>query len=169
MNPSISYLEQLEAESIHILRESVVDSTNLVMLFSAGKDSTAMAHLALRAFCPGKPPFPLLHVDSTWEFQSLLEFRDSFAQTNGMKLVVFANEQGRRAGINPFDHGEHSPASCAPSRSSLPSTQEDMASFFGGGRRDEEKARAKERVCSIRNANRSRGFDALLGVGLLNA
>jgi sulfate adenylyltransferase subunit 2 len=100
------HLTALEAEAIHIIREVVAEARNPVMLFSAGKDSTVMAHLAMRAFYPATPPFPLLHVDSTWEFQSLLAFRDVFARTHGFRLIVYANEQGRAEGINPFDHGD---------------------------------------------------------------
>ena len=106
MNVAGSHLSWLESEAIQILREAVAEASNPVMLFSAGKDSTVMAHLALRAFYPAKPPFPLLHVDSTWEFRSLIEFRDSFAATHGFKLIAYSNEDGRAAGINPFDHGD---------------------------------------------------------------
>ena len=97
----MSHLERLESEAIHILREAVAEARKPVMLFSAGKDSTVMAHLAVRAFFPGKPPFPLLHIDSTWEFGSLLEFRDTFARDHGFDLIVRANEEGRAAGLNP--------------------------------------------------------------------
>jgi sulfate adenylyltransferase subunit 2 len=96
----------LESEAIHIIREAVAEAQNPVMLFSAGKDSTVMAHLAIRAFFPSKPPFPLLHIDSTWEFRSLLDFRDAFAREHGFQLIVHANEEGRAAGFNPFDHGD---------------------------------------------------------------
>ena len=99
-----SHLSWLESESIHILREAVAEARNPVMLFSAGKDSTVMAHLALRAFYPSRPPFPLLHVDSTWEFRSLIKFRDEFAAAHGFRLIAYSNEEGRAAGINPFDH-----------------------------------------------------------------
>ena len=101
-----SHLARLESESIHILREAVAEVRNPVMLFSAGKDSTVLAHLALRAFYPAKPPFPLLHIDSTWEFHSLIAFRDAFAHEHGFRLIAHANEEGRAAGINPFDHGD---------------------------------------------------------------
>ncbi len=100
------HLARLEAESIHILREAVAETHNPVMLFSAGKDSTVLAHLALRAFAPCAPRFPLLHVDSTWEFRSLIEFRDAFSRRHGFKLIVCRNEEGRAAGINPFDQGD---------------------------------------------------------------
>ncbi len=152
-----SHLGQLESESIYILREAVANATNPVMLFSAGKDSTVMAHLALRAFYPSKPPFPLLHVDSTWEFRSLLEFRDAFARTHGLDLIVYANEDGRRQGMNPFDHGEHYTRIMRTEalKSALDSGGYDF--IFGGARRDEEKSRAKERIFSIRSA--SHGWD----------
>ena len=152
-----SYFSRLESESIHILREAVADARNPVMLFSAGKDSTVMAHLALRAFYPSKPPFPLLHVDSTWEFQSLLEFRDAFARNHGLDLIVYANEDGRRQGINPFDHGEHYTRIMRTEalKSALDAGGYDF--IFGGARRDEEKSRAKERIFSIRSA--SHGWD----------
>ena len=154
---TISHLSRLESESIHILREAAANATNPVMLFSAGKDSTVMAHLALRAFFPGKPPFPLLHVDSTWEFKSLLEFRDAFARDHGLELVVFANEAGRRQGLNPFDHGEHYTRIMRTEalKAALDAGGYDF--IFGGARRDEEKSRAKERIFSIRSA--SHGWD----------
>jgi sulfate adenylyltransferase subunit 2 len=147
---ALSYLAKLEAESIFILREAVAESRNPVMLFSGGKDSTVMAHLALRAFYPAKAPFPLLHVNSTWEFTSLLEFRDKFAKQSGLELIVHANEDGRKAGINPFDHGEHYTRIM---RTEALKAALDAGGFdiiFGGGRRDEEKSRAKERIASIR-------------------
>lgn len=147
-----SNLRQLEAEAIDILREGVATARNPVMLFSAGKDSTVMAHLALRAFWPGVPPFPILHVDSTWEFRELLDFRDEFARKSGMKLIVHANEEGRAAGINPFDHGD---GYTTIMRTEALKQALDNGGFdviFGGARRDEERARAKERIFSVRNA-----------------
>ena len=151
----LSHLERLQSEAIHIMREAVAEARNPVMLFSAGKDSTVMAHLALRAFYPGKPPFPLLHIDSTWEFQSLLEFRDAFASEHGLELIVRANEEGRAAGLNPFDHGERYTAAMRtePLKAALDQGGYDV--IFGGARRDEEKSRAKERVFSIRGAGHS--------------
>jgi sulfate adenylyltransferase subunit 2 len=120
------------------------------MLFSAGKDSTVLAHLALRAFHPSRPPFPLLHIDSTWEFRSLLEFRDSFARRHGLSLIVHANEAGRAAGMNPFDHGDRYTMvmRTEPLKEALNKGGYDVV--FGGARRDEEKSRAKERIVSIR-------------------
>ena len=157
LHMTASHLSHLESESIHILREAVAEARNPVMLFSAGKDSTVMAHLALRAFHPSKPPFPLLHVDSTWEFQSLLEFRDAFVRAHGLDLIVYANEDGRRQGMNPFDHGEHYTRIMRTEalKSALDAGSYDFIS--GGARRDEEKSRAKERIFSIRSA--SHGWD----------
>jgi len=152
MMRSVAHLEWLESESIHILREAVAEAENPVMLFSAGKDSTVLAHLALRAFYPGKPPFPLLHIDSTWEFRSLLEFRDVFARENAFSLIVYANEDGRAAGMNPFDYGDRYTMvmRTEPLKEALNRGRYDV--IFGGARRDEEKSRAKERIVSVRNA-----------------
>jgi sulfate adenylyltransferase subunit 2 len=146
----LSHLASLESEAIHILREAVAEARNPVMLFSAGKDSTVMAHLALRAFYPGSPPFPLLHVDSTWEFRELIAFRDGFAARHGFRLLAHANEEGRAAGINPFDHGDTYTAimRTQPLKAAINAGQYDV--IFGGARRDEEKSRAKERVVSVR-------------------
>ncbi|WP_280140250.1 sulfate adenylyltransferase subunit CysD [Devosia psychrophila] len=153
MKGSATHLSALESEAMYIIREVVAEARNPVMLFSAGKDSTVMAHLALRAFHPSKPPFPLLHVDSTWEFRSLLEFRDAFARDHGLDLIVYANEAGRQQGINPFDHGEHYTRIMRTDalKSALDAGGYDF--ILGGARRDEEKSRAKERIFSIRNAN----------------
>ncbi len=153
MSAGISHLARLEAESIHILREAVAEARNPVMLFSAGKDSTVLARLALRAFYPAKPPFPLLHVDSTWEFRSLIAFRDKFAHEHGFRLIAHANEEGRAAGINPFDHGDRYTTimRTEPLKAALDQGGYDIV--FGGARRDEEKSRAKERIVSLRNAD----------------
>jgi sulfate adenylyltransferase subunit 2 len=146
-----THLDRLESEAIHILREAVAEARNPVMLFSAGKDSTVMAHLALRAFYPAKPPFPLLHVDSTWEFRSLIAFRDAFAREHGFQLIAHSNEAGRAAGINPFDHGDRYTTIMRtdPLKTALDEGGYDI--IFGGARRDEETSRAKERVVSVRN------------------
>jgi sulfate adenylyltransferase subunit 2 len=151
MTRGTTHLAALESEAIHILREVVAEARRPVMLFSAGKDSTVMAHLAIRAFYPGRPPFPLLHVDSTWEFRSLIAFRDAFARKHGFDLIAHANEEGRAAGINPFDHGDRYTAimRTEPLKAALDAGGFDI--IFGGARRDEEKSRAKERVVSIRN------------------
>lgn len=148
-----AHLIALEAESIHILRESVAQARNPVMLFSAGKDSTVLAHLALRAFHPSRPPFPLLHIDSTWEFRELLAFRDAFAHQYGFRLIVHANEEGRAAGINPFDHGERYTTMMRTEVLKAALDQHGYDIVFGGARRDEEKSRAKERIVSIRDAS----------------
>lgn len=149
---SDAHLDRLIAESVHILREAVAVAARPVMLFSAGKDSTVLAHLAVRAFFPARPPFPLLHIDSTWEFASLLAFRDAFAKRFGLDVVVYANEAGRAAGINPFDHGEHYTTTM---RTEALKAALDVGGYdfvLGGARRDEEKSRAKERIVSIRAA-----------------
>ncbi len=145
------HLAALESEAIHVIREVVAEAQNPVMLFSAGKDSTVMAHLALRAFYPSKPPFPLLHIDSTWEFRSLIEFRDAFAHKYGFRLLAYANEEGRAADVNPFDHGDRYTAimRTEPLKAALDDGGYDI--IFGGARRDEERSRAKERIVSIRN------------------
>jgi sulfate adenylyltransferase subunit 2 len=150
-----THLQALEAEAIHIIRESVAEAQRPVMLFSAGKDSTVMAHLAMRAFFPGRAPFPLLHVDSTWEFRSLLDFRDRFAAAHGFELIAWRNEEGLAAGINPFDHGDRYTTimRTEPLKAALDAGGYDV--IFGGARRDEEKSRAKERIVSIRNAGHS--------------
>ena len=150
MKPSLTHLERLEAEAIFILREGVANARNPVMLFSAGKDSTVLAHLALRAFFPAPPPFPLLHVDSTWEFQALLDFRDAFARQHGFSLLVWTNESCRAEGLNPVDHGD---AYTTIMRTDALKQALDRGRYdviFGGARRDEEKSRAKERVFSVR-------------------
>jgi len=143
-------LAALTSEAIHILREGVAESRNPVILFSAGKDSTVLAHLALRAFYPSRPPMPLLHVDSTWEFSELLAFRDAFAREHGFELKVYANEEGRSRGLNPFEHGD---LYTTVMRTDALKQALDRGSFdviFGGARRDEEKTRAKERIVSVR-------------------
>jgi sulfate adenylyltransferase subunit 2 len=148
----LRHLERLEAEAIYILREAVAEARNPVMLFSAGKDSTVLAHLAVRAFSPARPPFALLHIDSTWEFAELLAFRDAFARAHGFSLLVHANEEGRAAGLNPFDHGElyTMRMRTEPLKVALDRGGYDIV--FGGARRDEEKSRAKERVISVRGS-----------------
>jgi sulfate adenylyltransferase subunit 2 len=143
-------LAALTSEAIQILREGVAESRNPVILFSAGKDSTVLAHLALRAFYPSRPPMPLLHVDSTWEFSELLAFRDAFASEHRFDLIVYANEEGRSRGLNPFEHGD---LYTTVMRTDALKQALDRGSFdviFGGARRDEEKTRAKERIVSVR-------------------
>jgi sulfate adenylyltransferase subunit 2 len=147
-----TYLRQLEAESIHIMREVVAEFQNPVMLYSIGKDSSVLLHLAMKAFYPAKPPFPLLHVDTTWKFREMIEFRDKEAERLGIDLMVHINEQGVRDGISPITHG-------STLHTDIMKTEALKQAFaihgfdaaFGGARRDEEKSRAKERVYSFRN------------------
>ena len=149
----LSHLSRLEAESIHILREVVAECERPVMLYSIGKDSSVMLHLALKAFFPAKPPFPLLHVDTTWKFRQMIEFRDLTARRLGMDLIVHVNPDGVAMGINPFVHGSALHTDIMKTqglRQALDRYGFDAA--FGGARRDEEKSRAKERVVSIRSA-----------------
>ncbi|MCU0959396.1 MAG: sulfate adenylyltransferase subunit CysD [Pirellulaceae bacterium] len=148
-----SHLRQLEAESIHILREVVAELESPVLLYSIGKDSSVILHLALKAFYPGKPPFPLLHIDSTWEFREMIEFRDRYVRGElGLDVIAYVNEEGVRAGINPFDHGSQiytDVMRTQPLKRALTTFGFDAA--IGGGRRDEERSRAKERVFSFRD------------------
>lgn len=149
----MNHLDRLESQAIHIIREAVAESANPVLLFSAGKDSTVLAHLAMLAFHPSPPPMPLLHIDSTWEFAQLLEFRDRFARRYGFKLIVHANEAGRAAGMNPFDHGDlyTTVMRTEPLKAALDAGKFDV--ILGGARRDEERSRAKERIVSVRDHN----------------
>jgi sulfate adenylyltransferase subunit 2 len=147
-----SYLRQLEAESIHIMREVAAEFRNPVMLYSIGKDSSVMLHLALKAFYPGKPPFPLLHVDTTWKFREMIAFRDKEVRRLGLDLIVHINEQGVKDGISPITHGSALYTDIMKTealKQALASHGFDAA--FGGARRDEEKSRAKERIFSFRN------------------
>ncbi|MBO9579322.1 MAG: sulfate adenylyltransferase subunit CysD [Sphingobium sp.] len=157
MTRTLTHLERLEAESIHIMREVVAEAEKPVMLYSVGKDSAVMLHLARKAFYPAPPPFPLLHVDTTWKFKAMYELRDRMAKESGMELLVYQNPEAKERGINPFDHG--------PLHTDMWKTEGlkqalnlygfDVA--FGGARRDEEKSRAKERIFSFRTA--SHGWD----------
>ena len=150
---AMSHLDQLEAESIHILREVAAECENPVMLYSIGKDSSVMLHLAVKAFRPAKPPFPLMHVDTTWKFREMIEFRDRRAKELGFKLIVHINEEGRKQGIGPFTHGSQIHTDVMKTQAlkqALDKYKFDAA--FGGARRDEEKSRAKERVFSFRSA-----------------
>jgi sulfate adenylyltransferase subunit 2 len=149
----LSHLERLEAESIHIMREVVAEAENPVMLYSIGKDSAVMVDLALRAFHPAKPPFPLLHVDTTWKFQAMYDFRDRIVSELGLELIVHVNQDGVARGINPFDHGSEIHTSVMKTEALKQALDEhhfDVA--FGGARRDEERSRAKERIFSFRSA-----------------
>jgi len=157
MIDTLTHLDRLEAESIHIMREVMADAAKPVMLYSVGKDSAVMLHLVRKAFYPSPPPFPLLHVDTTWKFRAMYELRDRMAAESGMELIVYQNPEAKERGINPFDHG--------PLHTDMWKTEGlkqalDLYGFdvaFGGARRDEEKSRAKERIFSFRTA--SHGWD----------
>jgi len=153
-NYSITHLKELESESIHIIREVVAEFENPVMLYSIGKDSSVMVQLALKAFYPAKPPFSLMHVDTTWKFREMYEFRETYAKKElGLDVIVHINEQGRALGINPFESsGKHTTVMKTEGlKQALDKYGFDAA--FGGARRDEEKSRAKERVFSFRDKN----------------
>ncbi|MBN4053470.1 sulfate adenylyltransferase subunit CysD [Haliea sp. AH-315-K21] len=150
----LTHLKQLEAESIHIMREVAAEFDKPVMLYSVGKDSAVMLHLALKAFYPGKLPFPLLHVDTTWKFKEMIEFRDAQAERLGLDLLVYTNPEGIDAGVGPFTHGSQKHTDIMKTqglKQALNKYKFDAA--FGGARRDEEKSRAKERVYSFRDKN----------------
>jgi sulfate adenylyltransferase subunit 2 len=148
----LSHLRQLEAESIHILREVASEFDNPVMLYSIGKDSAVMTHLARKAFYPGKLPFPLLHIDTKWKFKEMIAFRDSFTKEHGLDLIVHTNEQGRADNINPFDHGSNKYTQIMKTQALLQALAAGgYDAAFGGARRDEEKSRAKERIYSFRD------------------
>ena len=154
MKIKMTHLRQLEAESIHILREVVAEFENPVMLYSIGKDSAVMLHLARKAFFPARPPFPLLHVDTTWKFREMIEFRDRMAREYGFDLLIHVNEEGVRQGVSPFSHGSALYTDIMKTeglKQALGRYKFDAA--FGGARRDEEKSRAKERIFSFRTAN----------------
>jgi sulfate adenylyltransferase subunit 2 len=151
---SLTHLQRLEAESIHIMREVVAEAQKPVMLYSMGKDSAVMVHLARKAFAPGAPPFPLLHVDTTWKFRAMYAFRDRVARESGMELIVYQNPEAKARGINPFEHGSQVHTDMWKTeglKQALDLHGFDVA--FGGARRDEEVSRAKERVFSFRAAN----------------
>jgi len=152
MTKKLTHLQQLEAESIHIMREVAAEFDNPVMLYSVGKDSAVMLHLAMKAFAPGKPPFPLLHVDTTWKFKEMIAFRDNHVKKLGLELIVHSNQEGIDADINPFDHARYTDIMKTDGlKQALDKHGFDAA--FGGARRDEEKSRAKERVYSFRDKN----------------
>ena len=150
-----SHLDELEAESIYIIREVAAECAKPVMLYSIGKDSSVMLHLALKAFYPEKPPFPFLHVNTTWKFHEMIEFRDRVARENGIQMLEWINQDGVKRGVNPFDYGS--------SYTDIMKTQAlkqalghyGFTAAFGGGRRDEEKSRAKERIFSFRNSEQA--------------
>ncbi|KQM85382.1 sulfate adenylyltransferase [Sphingomonas sp. Leaf23] len=149
----LTHLQRLEAESIHILREVVAEAERPVMLYSVGKDSAVMLHLAKKAFYPAPPPFPLLHVDTTWKFRAMYDLRDKAAQGAGMELLVHRNPDAQARGINPFDHGSLHTDLWKTEGLKQALDQYGFDAAFGGARRDEEKSRAKERVFSFRSAN----------------
>ena len=148
----LSHLEKLESEAIHIIREVVAQADNPVMLYSIGKDSAVMLHLARKAFYPGNPPFPLLHVDTTWKFQEMYALREKAAKEANMELIVFQNPEALKLGINPFDHGEKHTELWKTEGLKLALDLYNFDAAFGGARRDEEKSRAKERIFSFRSA-----------------
>lgn len=148
---SLSHLNALEAEAIYIIREVAAECDNPVMLYSIGKDSSVMLHLALKAFYPEKPPFPFLHIDTTWKFHEMIEFRDRVAKENGIKMLTYTNMDGVRRGVNPFDYGSAYTDIMKTQALKAALTKYGFTAAFGGGRRDEEKSRAKERIFSFRN------------------
>ena len=150
----MTHLKELEAESIHIIREVAAEFNNPVMLYSVGKDSAVMLHLAMKAFYPGKPPFPLMHVDTQWKFKEMIAFRDDHVKNLGLDLNVYTNPDGDKLGISPFEHGSAKHTDIMKTqglKQALDKYGYDAA--FGGARRDEEKSRAKERVYSFRDKN----------------
>jgi len=154
MTSSLTHLRLLEAEAIHIMREVVAEFERPVMLYSIGKDSSVMLHLARKAFYPSAPPFPLLHVDTTWKFREMIEFRDRMARESGMQLLVHSNSDGLDKGINPFTHGSSFYTDVMKTEALKQALDEHrFDAAFGGARRDEEKSRAKERIFSFRNAH----------------
>ena len=150
---ALTHLEQLEAESIHIMREVVAETDRPVMLHSVGKDSAVMLHLARKAFFPAPPPFPLLHVDTTWKFRAMYELRDKVAAMSGMELIVHKNPEAEALGINPFDHGSRHTDMWKTEGLKQALDKYGFDAAFGGARRDEEKVRAKERIFSFRSAS----------------
>ncbi len=151
---SLTHLKQLEAESVHIIREVAAEFSNPVMLYSIGKDSSVMLHLALKAFFPGKLPFPLLHVDTTWKFKEMIEFRELQRKEMGLDLIVHINQEGVTQGVGPFTHGSEKHTDIMKTQALKQAlTKHKFDAAFGGARRDEEKSRAKERVFSFRDKN----------------
>ena len=149
----LSHLDELEAEAVYIIREVAAECEKPVMLYSIGKDSSVMLHLAMKAFYPEKPPFPFLHVNTTWKFQEMIAFRDRMAQKLGIEMLEYINEDGVKRGINPFDHGAAYTDIMKTQALKQALNKYGFTAAFGGGRRDEEKSRAKERIFSFRNEN----------------
>ena len=150
---TLSHLDELEAEAIYIMREVAAECEKPVMLYSIGKDSSVMLHLAMKAFYPEKPPFPFLHVNTTWKFKEMIEFRDRVAKEKGIEMLEYINEEGVKQGINPFDHGSAYTDIMKTQALKQALDKYGFTAAFGGGRRDEEKSRAKERIFSFRNEN----------------
>lgn len=147
----LSHLDELEAEAIYIIREVAAECEKTVMLYSIGKDSSVMLHLAMKAFYPEKPPFPFLHVNTTWKFKEMIEFRDRVAEKYGIEMLEYINQDGVKQGINPFDHGSAYTDIMKTQALKQALNKYGFTAAFGGGRRDEEKSRAKERIFSFRN------------------
>ena len=154
-NSENGHLDALESEAIYIMREVAAECEKPVMLYSIGKDSSVMLHLALKAFYPEKPPFPFLHIDTTWKFREMIEFRDRTAKEKGIEMLVYTNEDGIRQGINPFDHGSAYTDIMKTQALKQALTKYGFTAAFGGGRLDEEKSRAKERIFSFRNSEQA--------------
>ena len=155
-NYKLSHLRELEAESIHIIREVAAEFENPVMLYSIGKDSSVMVRLAEKAFYPGKVPFPLMHIDSKWKFREMIEFRDQYAKEHGWNLIVESNMEAFNAGVGPFTHGSKVHTDLMKTQALLHALDKyKFDAAFGGARRDEEKSRAKERIFSFRNAEQA--------------
>ena len=151
---NLTHLKQLEAESIHIMREVAAEFDNPVMLYSIGKDSAVMLHLAIKAFFPGKPPFPLMHVDTTWKFKEMIEFREKQRKEMALDMIVHINQEGVKQGVGPFTHGSEKHTDIMKTQALKQAlTKYKFDAAFGGARRDEEKSRAKERVFSFRDKN----------------
>jgi len=150
-----THLDSLEAEAIYVMREVVAECEKPVMLYSIGKDSSVMLHLAIKAFYPEKPPFPFLHIDTTWKFREMIAFRDRKAKELGIQMLVYTNEQGVADGINPFDHGAAYTDIMKTQALKQALSKYGFTAAFGGGRRDEEKSRAKERIFSFRNVEQA--------------
>lgn len=149
----MNHLDELEAEAIYIMREVAAECEKPVMLYSIGKDSSVMLHLAMKAFYPEKPPFPFLHVNTTWKFREMIEFRDDTAKQLGIEMIEYINEEGIQQGINPFEHGSSYTDIMKTQALKQALDKYGFTAAFGGGRRDEEKSRAKERIFSFRNEN----------------
>lgn len=149
----LSHLDELEAEAIYIMREVAAECEKPVMLYSIGKDSSVMLHLAMKAFYPEKPPFPFLHVNTTWKFKEMISFRDKIAEKYGIEMIEYINQEGVDQGINPFDHGSSYTDIMKTKALKQALDKYGFTAAFGGGRRDEEKSRAKERIFSFRNAD----------------